>query len=469
MYCQSCGCELPSIAKFCVKCGSIVGVPASRHAVGSFCVNCGRPYDTTHRFCNFCGHGLPRPENRGSAEPQGVDLTSQTSVYCNYCGFSNPKDALFCSACGRALGARSISEPILKTAPVAEPTFQAGQTFPSAPQTSGFAVYYSQISDGDLLRIWAEKHTLLPSAAADLEHELVSRGLDLNERKEPSTPPTLATTAIPVEDPETKSTLSPTIIDEGSEPAISTDLAPGQLFVQPPNAAPYANLTIQSASAVFLLSASIFTLIESPGPSAAAVMVAVISILLATVVSGVARKQWNKVLAIEPHTNTKFRSRHRKFVVTGIVFILLSIGLAGLLGFVIGQNRRESVQLESDRQHQLDLAERITKARTRAAATISSYVGMYAAIVPDVQDYSATLRRLSSDIEIYDEKFPNQHADTMKFKASVDKEIQRAALLRQQIDVAKAIESLDEFQQKAAWQRDMVPLLQQEDRLDHSS
>src|SRR6185437_3665180 len=59
MFCQKCGCELPVIAKFCSECGSHAGVPTNVPERGSFCVNCGKPYDSSYKFCNYCGHLLP--------------------------------------------------------------------------------------------------------------------------------------------------------------------------------------------------------------------------------------------------------------------------------------------------------------------------------------------------------------------------------------------------------------------------
>lgn len=64
MFCSTCGCDLPAVARFCVKCGSRVGsAPPSPQApplsTGKlYCVSCGHAYESSHRFCNFCGHAL---------------------------------------------------------------------------------------------------------------------------------------------------------------------------------------------------------------------------------------------------------------------------------------------------------------------------------------------------------------------------------------------------------------------------
>jgi hypothetical protein len=56
MFCHNCSCELPAIAKFCVRCGALVGpAPGFSPTQRLFCVNCGKPYEPSHKFCNFCG------------------------------------------------------------------------------------------------------------------------------------------------------------------------------------------------------------------------------------------------------------------------------------------------------------------------------------------------------------------------------------------------------------------------------
>ena len=60
MFCRNCACELPAVAKFCIRCGSLVATPTSVSATQRlFCVNCGEPYDPSYKFCNYCGHPLP--------------------------------------------------------------------------------------------------------------------------------------------------------------------------------------------------------------------------------------------------------------------------------------------------------------------------------------------------------------------------------------------------------------------------
>src|SRR2546422_1474647 len=67
MFCHNCGCELPAVAKFCVRCGSRVeGPAATNETLGSFCVNCGIPYDPSYKFCNYCGHPVPHAQTQSA-------------------------------------------------------------------------------------------------------------------------------------------------------------------------------------------------------------------------------------------------------------------------------------------------------------------------------------------------------------------------------------------------------------------
>lgn len=98
MFCATCGCQLPEIAKFCVRCGSQMsrsgaGLPAQAATPqmsaaqdsdvvrprGSFCVNCGKAYVQSYKFCNYCGYQLPfvRPEDKAASPgPAHVDISS---------------------------------------------------------------------------------------------------------------------------------------------------------------------------------------------------------------------------------------------------------------------------------------------------------------------------------------------------------------------------------------------------------
>ena len=109
---------------------------------------------------------------------------------------------------------------------------------------------------------------------------------------------------------------------------------------------------------------------------------------------------------------------------------------------------------------------RISKARGAVEATIASYLQMYKAIEPDVEELESTLRRLKTELAVYDRKFPAQHDQTSKSIAGIETGLRRAALLKRQIEVAKQIDALGPRQQFAAWQTLMLPLLANEEALD---
>jgi hypothetical protein len=92
---------------------------------------------------------------------------------------------------------------------------------------------------------------------------------------------------------------------------------------------------------------------------------------------------------------------------------------------------------------------------------------MYKSIETDVQKFDTTLRRLQTDLGVYDGKFPDQHDETVKSIHGIELGLKRASLLKQEIGVAKEIESLDSALQWSVWQNKMQPLLDAENALDN--
>jgi hypothetical protein len=84
------------------------------------------------------------------------------------------------------------------------------------------------------------------------------------------------------------------------------------------------------------------------------------------------------------------------------------------MGAAIGQNRSEAVQLTADLDRMNTEGDRISKARNAVEATIPSHVQMYKNVEPDVQEFEPPLRRLKTDLALYDGKFPAQHEQTSK-------------------------------------------------------
>jgi double zinc ribbon protein len=79
MFCANCACELPAVAKFCVRCGSTIG--SSTNSIAT----------------------------RVAAPPVGQSVEA-TSVRCLECGGQNPGNYSFCTTCGVSL--RPISSPV---------------------------------------------------------------------------------------------------------------------------------------------------------------------------------------------------------------------------------------------------------------------------------------------------------------------------------------------------------------------
>ncbi len=139
---------------------------------------------------------------------------------------------------------------------------------------------------------------------------------------------------------------------------------------------------------------------------------------------------------------------------------------AAAVGAAIGQSRAEAIQLAADLHHMTAVGNRISKARSAVEATIASYVQMYTAIAPDVQELETTLRRRKTEFGVYDGNFPAQHEQTSKSIAGMETGLRRTTLLKLQIDVSKQIDALDPAQQFAAWKAQMQPLLTSEEALD---
>jgi hypothetical protein len=83
MFCANCACELPAIAKFCVRCGS--RVETSIKAVQ-----------------------LPPVTSQTSG------VISERIAHCSKCGAQNPGDFLFCTFCGTSLApiVRPVPDPL---------------------------------------------------------------------------------------------------------------------------------------------------------------------------------------------------------------------------------------------------------------------------------------------------------------------------------------------------------------------
>jgi hypothetical protein len=233
--------------------------------------------------------------------------------------------------------------------------------------------------------------------------------------------------------------------------------------------APYASFVSLLLGSYLLISVLVFdvahALARSRWESTTSAVVAIVSVAF---LAAFVRRAWRRVIVAEPAGDPMFARRHRRVLWTSTVIAMFFVSTAAVVGAAIGQSRAEAARLSSDVERMNTVGGRISRARNAVEHTIASYVQMYKAIEPDVQELESTLQRVRIDLGIYDAKFPGQDEETHKSIASVETEQRRAALLKRQIEVAKQLDALDPNQQLAVWHAQMQPLLAEEEGLDKS-
>jgi hypothetical protein len=454
MFCPNCSCELPAVAKFCVKCGSRVEAPptASR-ALGSFCINCAKPLDSSDKFCSYCGHEVIPPQSQHAQMARDIATANFEKLAERYSQMSNgelvrlsadlsqlteaAQKALISEISKRAL---QDSPPILAQTDLSAPPVKQSQA-EGSPHCD-----YNKMSDEELQQLCAAYQKLHQPISDSLRSELDLR--TSRRIQAVSTPPSSPTQ------------IAPTI------QATATAQAPTGVKLQKSPSAPYAKFVVLLLIFCLCASVGVFALFDALARDTTSFAVESLSILLTLVFGWLGWTTWKSILKSEPRNEVKSKHRVRNAVVTSVVFVLLYLGLAALLGSIIGQNRAEATQLNSDINRQKELADRITKARNAVSNYIPSYLTMYAGIESDVNNYSSTLLRLRQELPLYNSKFPDQAETMRKYANTIEREIRRSDLLKKQIATAKQIALLEGDQQGPAWRSEMVPLLEEEDSLD---
>ena len=395
MFCPNCSCELPAVAKFCVKCGSRVEVTTTApRALAPFCVNCAKQLNPSDKFCSYCGQ-MVMPQVHAE---------------------------------------QTISENAAKS---------------ETPQTQNPTVWdFEKMSDEELEQLSAAHQKLHQPISDSLQKELDLRASRRVQADSASPSPSQITTTV--------------------QSTAATARDPEGLAPQKSSTAPYARFVVLFLLCCLCASTCVFALFDAAARNATDFGIEVIAILLTLVFGWFGWTTCKRIMESEPRNEPKSKRRIRNLLVTSSIFALLFLGLAALLGSVIGENRAEAIQLNNDITRQKDLADRITKARNAVSNTIPSYVAMYAGIETDVRDYLSTLMRLREELPKYVSKFPAQSETTRKFMNTVEREIRRSDLLMKQIATAGRIASLDEYQQGITWRSEMLPLLDEEDALDRS-
>ena len=155
----------------------------------------------------------------------------------------------------------------------------------------------------------------------------------------------------------------------------------------------------------------------------------------------------------------------KKILRVSVIFVLLFVTTAAIVGWAIGKTGSETAQLIADLHEMSRIGKRISEARNSVQPNVPDHIVMYKEIEPDVQSFDVVLRRLRAELPIYDDKFPAQHESTLRSIDSINVGLKRASLLLQQIAVAKEIERLDPDPRFVAWKERMQPLLDAEHSL----
>lgn len=185
MYCPSCACELPAVAKFCVRCGALTGFVGAATAtrppisdtlelarVGrpdhtgedAYCGKCGTKTVGGNQFCTRCGNSLHVDGAPGSLSP------STNSP-------SEAHESSFTPA--QSAGVHQSSETIRAeeaiAAPLTEPAFTAHGSFVEAAGTTEFnppVVRFVLLALGTMMSI-----SVIGFAAAD---DIARSGLSIS-------------------------------------------------------------------------------------------------------------------------------------------------------------------------------------------------------------------------------------------------------------------------------------------------
>jgi hypothetical protein len=159
--------------------------------------------------------------------------------------------------------------------------------------------------------------------------------------------------------------------------------------------------------------------------------------------------------------------RRKKLIRRSILFAVLFIGTAVLVGNGIGASGAETNSLIADSDQMSRLGERISNARNAAERNVPAQVVMYKSIEPDVEQLRSVLAKLQEEWASYDRKYPSQHETVARTLRGIDTGVKRTALLRQQIAAAKEIGNIDDAdEQFRTWRKTMQPLLDRENELD---
>ncbi len=229
----------------------------------------------------------------------------------------------------------------------------------------------------------------------------------------------------------------------------------------------YSGVVFCLMSSMFMIAVAIFDIcqwITQEGTLDKFVRPALIG-LIATGLSFASRRMWARNVAPLISLETSTRNMRRITTTTTTIGILL-ICTAILLGWLIGISRKQLRALDVDLAKYAAIGENISQARNKAGDTIADYVRMYEMIEPDVVALQTCNSRLILELGDYDKEFPEYHAQTARSMENVTITQRRMALLTKEIAVAKRVKTMEPEEQRAVWLGELVPIAQEEDKLD---
>jgi zinc ribbon protein len=247
-------------------------------------------------------------------------------------------------------------------------------------------------------------------------------------------------------------------------------LAPASVTTAAPNSPIYSGVVLLLMLSLFLLAVAVFDAWQSAmqdGQPAKFIRPAVVG-LMAVGLFIAARRSWARSVSPSMASGTSTQSKRQIITVTVTIGTLL-LCTAILFGWLIGKNRKHLGALDVDLAQYSAIGGRISKARSEAGDTIADYVRMYESIEPDVVALQSCSSRLIGELRDYDIEFPEYHDQTAKSIANISKTQHRTVLLIKQIGVAKKVKTMESGEQKAAWLGELVPLAQEEDKLDDNT
>ncbi len=237
------------------------------------------------------------------------------------------------------------------------------------------------------------------------------------------------------------------------------------------SAAPiYSGVVLQLMLSLFLLAVAVFDACQwatQDGSPAnffrpALIGLAAVGLFIA------ARRSWATRISPAMIDDTSKQNKRKIITVTVTIGTLL-LCTAVLFGWLIGKSRKQLRVLDADLAQYSAIGDKISKGRNEAGNTIADYVRMFESIEPDVVALQSCSSRLLGELGDYDIEFPEYHAQTTKSIANISKTQRRMGLLMKQIGVAEKVKTMEPDEQKAAWLGELVPLAQEEDKLDDNT